>query len=182
LRSLIQDSYNPQAPAGSKKRRGHRLADFGDARLRNAFLVCQNRYFEQGNLQQASATFTNSCAKALPPVLYWWFVKKWGHDPHQWHEARTRFTLSCAVWSAVGHVIGLGDRHTENILVDTSSGEVVHVDFDCLFDKGLKLARPEVVPFRLTANMVDAMGSVGYEGAFRGGLCEVMGVLREQVS
>ena len=48
----------------------------------------------------------------------------------------------------VGHIIGLGDRHGENILIDTVSGECVHVDFDCLFDKGLLLGRPEVVPFR----------------------------------
>lgn len=27
-------------------------------------------------------------------------------------------------------IIGLGDRHSENILIDTSSGECVHVDFD----------------------------------------------------
>jgi hypothetical protein len=44
-------------------------------------------------------------------------------------------------WSGVGHVIGLGDRHTENILLDVTNGECVHVDFDCLFDKGLTLAR-----------------------------------------
>ena len=24
------------------------------------------------------------------------------------------------MWSAVGHIIGLGDRHSENILIDTS--------------------------------------------------------------
>ena len=41
----------------------------------------------------------------------------------------------------MGHVIGLGDRHTENILLDVTKGECVHVDFDCLFDKGLTLAR-----------------------------------------
>ena len=35
----------------------------------------------------------------------------------------------------VGHIVGLGDRHGENILIDTLSGECVHVDFDCLFDK-----------------------------------------------
>ena len=29
----------------------------------------------------------------------------------------------------------LGDRHLENILLDTVSGDVVHVDFDCLFEK-----------------------------------------------
>jgi serine/threonine-protein kinase ATR len=116
--------------------------------------------------------------KPYPPVLYWWFIQEF-QDPHDWYDARRRFTLSAAVWSAVGHILGLGDRHTENILVDTSCGEVVHVDFDCLFDKALKLARPEVVPFRLTPNMVDAMGSVGYEGAFRGGLIETLTVLRE---
>lgn len=42
-------------------------------------------------------------------------------------------------------------------MLDVTNGECVHVDFDCLFDKGLNLARPEVVPFRLTPNMVDAM-------------------------
>ncbi len=49
---------------------------------------------------------------------------------------------SAAVWSSVGHVVGLGDRHGENILIHTESGECVHVDFDCLFDKvGKKLPR-----------------------------------------
>ena len=31
--------------------------------------------------------------------------------------------------------MGLGDRHGENMLFDASSGDVVHVDFSCLFDK-----------------------------------------------
>lgn len=52
---------------------------------------------------------------------------------------------------------GLGDRHTENILIDTTNAENINCDFDCLFDKGLGLNRPEIVPFRLTPNMVDAM-------------------------
>lgn len=67
----------------------------------------------------------------------------------------------------VGHIIGLGDRHGENILLDKTNGECVHVDFDCLFDKGLNLSRPEIVPFRLTSNMLDGMGLSGYEGVFR---------------
>ena len=29
----------------------------------------------------------------------------------------------------------LGDRHGENILFDELSGDVVHVDFNCLFEK-----------------------------------------------
>lgn len=66
----------------------------------------------------------------------------------------------------------LGDRHGENILLDSSSGDVVHVDFNCLFYKGLTFDKPEKVPFRLTPQMVDALGPLGYEGTFRQ-VCEV---------
>ncbi|KAJ1949688.1 serine/threonine-protein kinase M1 [Linderina macrospora] len=57
-------------------------------------------------------------------------------------------------------------------MLDERSGGVIHVDFDCIFDKGLILPVPEKVPFRLTHNMVDAMGITGYEGTFRK-TCEV---------
>ena len=43
----------------------------------------------------------------------------------------------------------------------------MNVDFDCLFDKGLTLNKPEIVPFRLTQHVVDAFGVSGYEGPFR---------------
>ncbi len=82
-----------------------------------------------GNLTKAGKMFDEKILRDYPPVFYWWFVQNF-QDPHQWFEARTRFALSAAAWSAVGHVIGLGDRHTENILIDTTSGDCVHVDFD----------------------------------------------------
>lgn len=46
------------------------------------------------------------------------------------------------------------------------------MDFNCLFDKGLTFDKPEKVPFRLTQNMIDAMGLSGYEGVFRK-VCEL---------
>jgi serine/threonine-protein kinase ATR len=111
------------------------------------------------------------------PYLHRWFFEQYT-DPTEWLEAKIFFTRSAAVWSAVGHVIGLGDRHTENILLDTTNGELVHVDFDCLFDKGLTLARAEIVPFRLTPNIVDAMGVCGIEGTYRKTMEVCMKLLR----
>ena len=35
----------------------------------------------------------------------------------------------------VGYILGLGDRHGENILYDSTNGNSVHVDFNCLFGK-----------------------------------------------
>jgi PI-3-kinase-related kinase SMG-1 len=52
--------------------------------------------------------------------------------------------------SIVGYILGLGDRHLDNILVDFSSGDIVHIDYNVCFDKGLRLKIPEIVPFRLT--------------------------------
>ena len=100
------------------------------------------------------------------PRFHQWFLNTFS-DPTAWFESRLAFSRSAAVWSMVGHIVGLGDRHCENILIDCSTGECVHVDFDCLFDKGLKLNRPEIVPFRLTPNMIDAFGLTGYEGVYR---------------
>ncbi len=48
--------------------------------------------------------------------------------------------------------------------MDINTGDVVHVDFNCLFEKGKKLETPERVPFRLTQNMLDGLGVTGVEG------------------
>jgi FKBP12-rapamycin complex-associated protein len=37
--------------------------------------------------------------------------------------------------SMVGFVIGLGDRHPHNILIQRNTGKVVHIDFGDCFDK-----------------------------------------------
>lgn len=35
--------------------------------------------------------------------------------------------------SMVGFILGLGDRHGENLLIETTTGQVVHVDFNLIF-------------------------------------------------
>ena len=56
------------------------------------------------------------------------------------------------------YVVGIGDRHGENILLDETTGDCLHVDLNCLFEKGKLFDVPELVPFRLRHNMVDAFG------------------------
>ena len=121
--------------------------------------------------------WTERLVKHFYPVLHEWFVESFP-EPEAWFAARLRYTRSCAVMSMVGHVLGLGDRHGENILLQEGNGGVFHVDFNCLFDKGLTFEKPELVPFRLTHNMVDAMGASGYEGPWRRSAELTMGILR----
>lgn len=85
----------------------------------------------------------------FPPIFHKWFLNTFS-EPAAWFRARIAYAHTTAVWSMVGHIVGLGDRHGENILFDSTTGDCVHVDFSCLFDKGLQLEKPELVPFRLT--------------------------------
>lgn len=66
-------------------------------------------------------------------------------DALRWYNARLAFTRTAATMSMVGFVLGLGDRHAENILIDTGTGDVMHVDFNILFNKGEFLRVPEVL-------------------------------------
>ncbi|RLV91729.1 Serine/threonine-protein kinase MEC1 [Spathaspora sp. JA1] len=104
--------------------------------------------------------------KDHPPILHNWFIENFP-DPSSWYLSRNSFTRSTAVMSMVGYIIGLGDRHCENILLFRKTGAMLHIDFDCLFEKGKTLPCPELVPFRLTSNIVDSMGITGIEGSFR---------------
>ena len=119
----------------------------------------------------------DSLLVAYPCVFHEWFLEMFS-EPAAWFAARLRYTRTSAVMSMVGTVLGLGDRHGENILFDGRSGDTVHVDFNCLFDKGYGFDKPEVVPFRLTHNMVDAFGVTGYEGVFRKASESAMRLLR----
>lgn len=113
----------------------------------------------------------------FPPIFHKWFLTTFA-EPAAWFRARIAYAHTTAVWSMVGHIVGLGDRHGENILFDSTTGDCVHVDFSCLFDKGLLLEKPELVPFRLTQNMIDGLGITGYEGIFLK-VCEItLSVLR----
>ncbi len=49
-----------------------------------------------------------------------------------WLERRTGYTRSTAVMSMVGYLLGLGDRHPSNLMLDRYSGKLLHIDFgDC---------------------------------------------------
>ncbi|KAA1466566.1 hypothetical protein DENSPDRAFT_811680 [Dentipellis sp. KUC8613] len=115
--------------------------------------------------------FVSEVLPLFPPVFHEWFIETFP-EPTAWLASRLTYGRTAAVMSMVGFILGLGDRHGENILLDENSGDAIHVDFNCLFEKGKTLETPERVPFRLTQNMVDGLGVTGVEGVFRNA-CEL---------
>eukprot|EP00884_Botryococcus_braunii_P019002 jgi/Botrbrau1/5786/Bobra.0155s0009.1 len=111
------------------------------------------------------------------PVLHHFFLEHF-RDPPSWYKRRLAFTRSTAVNSMAGYIIGLGDRHLQNILIDERGAEVVHIDLGVAFEQGRFLTTPELVPFRLTRDIVDGMGIAGVEGVMRRCCEAVLRVLR----
>ncbi|WFD35666.1 non-specific serine/threonine protein kinase [Malassezia cuniculi] len=131
----------------------------------------------RANPKNAASIFTERVLVRYPSVFHAWFLELFP-EPSAWFRARSAYARTAAVMSMVGFVLGLGDRHGDNILFDTGSGDTVHVDLNCLFEKGTTFEVPERVPFRLTHNMVDALGVTGVEGAFRRSAEVTMDILR----
>mmetsp|Transcript_16056 Transcript_16056/g.23482 ORF Transcript_16056/g.23482 Transcript_16056/m.23482 type:complete len:264 (-) Transcript_16056:21-812(-) len=127
------------------------------------------------------ASYDEIC-KHFSPVFRFFFLERFSHSPSLWHEARMSYVRSCAVNSIVGHTLGIGDRHSHNILVHENTGEVVHIDFGIVFEQGKVLTIPETVPFRLTRDIVDGMGPNGTEGSFTTAALATTKVLRENSS
>lgn len=107
-----------------------------------------------------------SITEKVKPVLREFFVDTFV-EPGRWFESRIAYTRGVATSSIVGYVLGLGDRHCNNILLDNRTGEPIHIDLGVAFDQGKSLPIPETVPFRLTRDMVDGFGISGVEGVFR---------------
>ncbi|OXU25092.1 hypothetical protein TSAR_000011 [Trichomalopsis sarcophagae] len=139
---------------------------------------CRKRLCNAKTAQQKYSTFMD-CCKNLHPAFHHFFTENY-LSPETWFERRLAYTRSVATTSIIGYILGLGDRHVSNILLDKSTAEVIHIDFGIAFEQGKVLPTPETVPFRLTRDMEVAMGVSGVEGTMRRCCEETMTVLREQ--
>lgn len=104
-------------------------------------------------------------------------------DAVTWIKVVDQFVVSTALMSMAGYVIGLGDRHPCNIMIQRQTGRVVHIDFGDSFEVAMNRDRmPEKVPFRLTRMLVNAFGVSRIEGPFRNTCETILRVLRNNKS
>merc|ERR1719192_2600715 len=105
----------------------------------------------------------------------------WNKSPNSeiWFDRRTNYTRSLAVMSMVGYILGLGDRHPSNLMLDRLSGKILHIDFGDCFEVAMTREKfPEKIPFRLTRMLINAMEVTGIEGTYRSTCESTMEVLR----
>ena len=141
-----------------------------------------NQYFDYFSVLQKHEIWDLIAPESPSNELHETFWER-APDAVSYLQCVDTFVLSTALMSMAGYVIGLGDRHLSNIMIQRQTGHVVHIDFGDSFEIAINRDKmPEKVPFRLTRMIVNAFGVTGVEGTFRSACEKIMRVLRDNKS
>jgi len=93
------------------------------------------------------------------------------------HDVLQTYIRSCAGYCVLTYLLGVGDRHLDNIMIQPS-GHFFHIDFGFIFGRDPKPLPPA---FRLTKEMVDGMGGTESKEyrQFCSLACQAFNVLRK---
>ncbi|XP_065317758.1 uncharacterized protein LOC135926034 isoform X2 [Gordionus sp. m RMFG-2023] len=104
-------------------------------------------------------------------------------DSINWFSKIKNFEASLSLSSIISYIIGLGDRHLGNLLIDSQKGTLIQIDFNICFERGKFLAIPETVPFRLTPIIENILlgnsFTIGSMGNFKTFAIETLGIIRQ---
>lgn len=70
-------------------------------------------------------------------------------------EVMDNYVKSCAGYSVISYILGVGDRHLDNLLLH-QSGRFFHCDYSFILGADPKM----YLPVRVTSDMIDGMGGV----------------------
>lgn len=110
------------------------------------------------NIQQS---VVGSTGAFKDEILYQWLRDKCVSED-KFQQAVEKFLYSCGGYCVATYVLGIGDRHNDNIMI-TESGNLFHIDFGHILGnyKSFMGISKEWVPFVLTPDFLYVMGTSG---------------------
>uniref|UniRef100_A0A672TW27 DNA-dependent protein kinase catalytic subunit n=1 Tax=Strigops habroptila TaxID=2489341 RepID=A0A672TW27_STRHB len=115
-------------------------------------LICRN-----ANRTETVKSFRSRESSVPEDLLRRAFVKM-STSPEAFLSLRSHFASSHALMCISHWILGIGDRHLSNFMINKETGGMVGIDFGYAFGSATQfLPVPELMPFRLTRQFVNLM-------------------------
>uniref|UniRef100_A0A8C5BIH0 DNA-dependent protein kinase catalytic subunit n=1 Tax=Gadus morhua TaxID=8049 RepID=A0A8C5BIH0_GADMO len=123
-------------------------------------------------------TYRLNPAPRCPPLRA--FVRM-STSPEAFLSLRSHFVSSHALLCVSHWILGIGDRHLSNFMVNTETGGMVGIDFGHAFGSATQfLVVPELMPFRLTRQFVSLMEPLKEAGLIQSVMVHSLRAFRSQ--
>ncbi|XP_065898419.1 DNA-dependent protein kinase catalytic subunit-like isoform X2 [Dysidea avara] len=100
-------------------------------------------------------------------------------SPEAFLVLRSHFTKTYASLCVCQYILGIGDRHLSNFMIDLTTGGVVGIDFGHAFGTATQfLPFPELMPFRLTPQIINLLRPLTESGELRSCMSHTLRALR----
>jgi len=108
------------------------------------------------------------------------FLEQHNPKPQTLAKVLDTFVKSCASYCVITYILGIGDRHLDNVML-TTDGHLFHIDFSFIFGRDPKPFPP---PMKFSKEMVEAMGGAdsGQYQDFRKYCCLAFNILRQHAN
>ncbi|RZF43094.1 hypothetical protein LSTR_LSTR001272 [Laodelphax striatellus] len=118
---------------------------------------------------------------SLPQDILRRGILELSQSAESYHYLRTQFGSSLSAMSVCHWLLGIGDRHLENALLCLGSGQLCGIDFGHAFGSATEvLAIPELLPFRLTPQMLNLFEPFRVTGLIKESMFRCLGILRKR--
>ncbi|KAJ3611495.1 hypothetical protein NHX12_021510 [Muraenolepis orangiensis] len=120
-------------------------------------------------------------SKLVPADLLRRAFVRMSTSPEAFLSLRSHFVSSHALLCVSHWLLGIGDRHLSNFMVNTETGGMIGIDFGHAFGSATQfLAVPELMPFRLTGQFVSLMEPLKEAGLIQGVMVHSLRAFRSQ--
>lgn len=131
------------------------------------------------NKEYVSKTFRD-IEQLVPWDLLRRHIRSMSTNTEGYFYLRNQFIISYAVASVCQYILGIGDRHLGNCMIDTKSGRSIPIDFGMAFDHAcINLAVPELMPIRLTRQILKLIAPLEQYGLFESTMVHTLRALRD---
>nr|XP_034312493.1 DNA-dependent protein kinase catalytic subunit [Crassostrea gigas] len=161
----------------------------GPSSLHNSWIMKLSkdpRDFPQGYMQmylKYNMTETRRELQKKENIIPWDLSRRAFHkmstSPEAFHVLRCKCASTHALISICQYVLGIGDRHLSNFMINLKNGEMVGIDFGHAFGSATQfLPIPELIPFRLTRQLRNLMMPLQVHGLMESTMIHTLRALR----